>query len=80
MNELTLEEATSIRDEALECTDEESQSIAAVLTQLISHMQPKVIQMDVAGAGMNKITTVLKSDGTMWREKWNDGWEQLQTP
>ena len=89
MINLTLNQAINFRDEALETNTEESNVIASILSQLIPHLElkvvpkpkvePKVVQMQVMGAEMPQYT-VLKSDGTMWRQKWGHKWEQLTTP
>ena len=79
-NNLTLEQAQLAHTDALQSTEEGAEVTGAILAQLIPHLQPRVIQMHIEGMGMNKVTTLLKSNGTLWTKKWDGEWEQLRTP
>ena len=77
MNVLTLEEAMQMRNEALESDEPYADVVAVILTQLIKHLNPKIIQITTIE---EDVIVALKSDGTLWKSIGGLRWVQLPTP
>lgn len=84
MNILTLTEAQSLHADAIESTEEGSQAVAAILDQLITHLDTsdKVVQIANSTNNFRHQIVALKGDGTLWNLLLEDGaeWKSLPSP
>jgi len=79
MNKLiTLESAKIMRDDALSSDEVGAEETAAILSQLITHLEtPKVIQIIQMEEG---VIAALKSDGSLWKSMGGIKWFQMVSP
>ena len=78
LHNLTLSDAIMFRNEALEEGTPESNVIASVLSQLIPHLELKIIQITT----IDESLIALKSDGTLWTSFGGAGinWKAMPLP